>query len=243
MIEWIVSVVFWFLHTGYSVGSLYSLEEVMIRQLSSLSFLGLLTLVVSSCGTTTTSETPVTPSPTQPTPVAVTPSPSPTAPTAQKVQGTEVAADLVPSTNADTRAQEVLKTKGSRDPFSVFAVQPEVILPPALPAPPQLPRPTSPRPGRPIVTRPPLPPPPSTDLARGVEVTGVVQIGVVPQAIVKAPNEPTSRYVEVGQRLSNGQVLVKNIIVGPGSNPVIVLEQNGVEVVKTFMDRTAPRAG
>jgi hypothetical protein len=71
----------------------------------------------------------------------------------------------------------------------------------------------------------------------------VVQIGVVPQAIVKAPNEPTSRYVEVGQRLSNGQVLVKNIIVGPGSNPVIVLEQNGVEVVKTFMDRTAPRAG
>lgn len=78
---------------------------------------------------------------------------------------------------------------------------------------------------------PPLPPEPT--LARAIAVTGVVTIAGIPQAIVKAPDEPTSRSVRVGQRLSNGQVLVKRIEIGQGSDPVVILEQYGIEVAKT----------
>ncbi|MGI0486858.1 hypothetical protein ACN4EK_15565 [Pantanalinema rosaneae CENA516] len=84
-----------------------------------------------------------------------------------------------------------------------------------------------------------LPPRPSTTLADGVEVSGVVNINGVPQAIVRAPNEETSRYVGVGQRLSNGRVLVKRIEMNRGSEPVVVLEENGVEVAKAVGDRPA----
>lgn len=70
---------------------------------------------------------------------------------------------------------------------------------------------------------------PDPVLAKAVEVTGVVQVGGSVQAIVKAPDEPTARYVGVGQRLSNGQVLVKRIELA-GSEPLVVLEQSGVEV-------------
>ncbi|MBL1175645.1 hypothetical protein [Pantanalinema sp. GBBB05] len=84
-----------------------------------------------------------------------------------------------------------------------------------------------------------LPPKPATTLADGVEVSGVVNINGVPQAIVKAPNEETSRYVGVGQRLSNGRVLVKRIEMNNGSEPVVVLEENGVEVAKAVGDKPA----
>lgn len=88
-----------------------------------------------------------------------------------------------------------------------------------------------------------LPPLPSATLANAVEVSGVVLIGGVPQAIVKAPNEDTSRYVKVGQRLSNGQVLVKRIEMNGGSDPIVILEENGVEVsrgVGTTAQATKP---
>jgi hypothetical protein len=77
---------------------------------------------------------------------------------------------------------------------------------------------------------PEMPPIPQPTLARQVEVTGVVKIGGTVQAIVKAPNEPTSRYVGIGQRLSNGQILVKRIELNPGSEPIVILEENGIEV-------------
>jgi hypothetical protein len=83
------------------------------------------------------------------------------------------------------------------------------------------------------------PPPPSTELANAVEVTGVVQLGGAAQAIVKAPNEPSSRNVQAGERLSNGEVLVKRITADQGMSPVVVLEQNGVEVIKTLTDKTS----
>ena len=81
-----------------------------------------------------------------------------------------------------------------------------------------------------LTPRPPIPDP---STARAVEVTGVVQIGSSYQAIVKAPDEPTSRYVSVGQRLSNGRVLVKRIE-SNGSEPVVILEEGGVEVVRAI---------
>jgi hypothetical protein len=70
-----------------------------------------------------------------------------------------------------------------------------------------------------------------------VEVSGVVIVGTEAQAIVKAPNEANSRYVRAGQRLANGQVLVKRIEFNEGSEPIVILEQNGVEVSKLVGER------
>ncbi|MEG4116208.1 hypothetical protein QUA43_01765 [Microcoleus sp. N9_B4] len=88
---------------------------------------------------------------------------------------------------------------------------------------------------------PVIPPPPSTDLATGTEVSGVVKVGNETQVIVKVPNEPTSRYVKVGQRLSNGQVLVKRVDLKQGADPIVILEENGVEVAKGVGEKPASR--
>lgn len=77
-----------------------------------------------------------------------------------------------------------------------------------------------------------IPVAPSTTAANGVEVTGVVQVGNEVQAIVKAPGEAASRYVRVGQRIANGQVLVKRIEMNAGAEPIVILEENGVEVAR-----------
>lgn len=82
-----------------------------------------------------------------------------------------------------------------------------------------------------------LPPPPSTDTAKAVEVTGVVVVGNDPRAIVVAPGDATSRYVGVGQRISGGKVLVKRIELGDGSEPTVILEENGVEVAKSVGEK------
>jgi hypothetical protein len=87
-----------------------------------------------------------------------------------------------------------------------------------------------------------LPPLPQPTLAQSVEVSGVIQVGNEARAIVKAPNEATSRYVTVGQRLSNGQILVKRIEMNTGSEPVVVLEQYGIEVGKRVGDKPAQPA-
>ncbi|MEH2249156.1 hypothetical protein [Nostoc sp.] len=76
-----------------------------------------------------------------------------------------------------------------------------------------------------------LPPPAQPELARAVLVTGVVLISKEPQAIIKVPDEPTSRYVQAGQRLANG-VLIKRIEMNQGYNPIVILEQYGIEVAK-----------
>jgi hypothetical protein len=90
----------------------------------------------------------------------------------------------------------------------------------------------------------PAPPPaiPEPELARNVTVMGVIQIGEQAQAIVQVPSEPTSRYVQVGQSLSNGQVLVKRIELNAGAEPLVVLEQYGVEVSKA-VGEVAPNKG
>ncbi|MCA1990443.1 MAG: hypothetical protein LDL41_00105 [Coleofasciculus sp. S288] len=80
---------------------------------------------------------------------------------------------------------------------------------------------------------PPLPSIPSTDLADAVQVNGVMQVGGRVNAIVKEPNEKTSRYVSVGEYLSQGKILVKRIELGGNAEPQVILEQNCVEVVKS----------
>ncbi len=89
---------------------------------------------------------------------------------------------------------------------------------------------------------PPAPVPPSTTTASAVEVTGVVFVGNSPQAIIIAPGDPGSRYVGVGQRVSGGKVLIKRIEMGSGSIPVVILEENGVEVAKSVGEQPAAPA-
>ncbi|MGF1492561.1 MAG: hypothetical protein ACFBSC_08930 [Microcoleaceae cyanobacterium] len=84
------------------------------------------------------------------------------------------------------------------------------------------------------------PPPPRTDLAEGIEVTGVVQAKAGTQVILKAPAEPTSRYVSVGSRVANGQVLVKRVKFSEGSDPIVIFEQNGVEIAVAVGEVQAP---
>ena len=76
-----------------------------------------------------------------------------------------------------------------------------------------------------------LPPPPQPELAKAVLVSGVVLVGKEPQAIIKVPNEPASRYVQAGQQLASG-LLVKRIEMNEGSDPTVILEQYGIEVAK-----------
>lgn len=79
---------------------------------------------------------------------------------------------------------------------------------------------------------------PQPDLARGVTVQGVVGASNKFRAIVKLPNEVASRYVSEGQRLWDGQVLVKKIEVSP-SETLVVLEQNGIEITRTVGEEPA----
>lgn len=149
--------------------------------------------------------------------------------------------ELIPSTDPDQRRGSIVTNRP--DPFSLVPTAPVVQLPPPTPAPvappaapepaptpPLLPPPQQPPILQPSPLIPPPPPPPQAVEARAVAVTGVVDVGGVIHAIVKAPNEPTSRYVREGQYLSNGQVLVKRIEVNR-ADPVVVLEQDGVEVI------------
>jgi len=78
---------------------------------------------------------------------------------------------------------------------------------------------------------PQLPELPEATVAKQIKVEGVVQVNEQPSAIVKVPNQP-SQYVKEGQRLSNGRVLVKRIEANRGPTPVVILEENGIEVTK-----------
>jgi hypothetical protein len=89
---------------------------------------------------------------------------------------------------------------------------------------------------------PTLPAPPSTAAASAIEVTGVVIVGRSPQAIVVVPGDPGSRYVGVGQRISGGKVLVKRIEMAAGSDPIVILEENGVEVARGVGEKSAAPA-
>lgn len=75
-----------------------------------------------------------------------------------------------------------------------------------------------------------LPTLPKPEVAQGVKVMGVVVVGSQPQVILKAPGEKATRTVGVGERIANGQVLVKAINLSNPAAPVVVLEQAGREV-------------
>lgn len=170
-----------------------------------------------------------------PTKIAATPAP-PTFNTpfvtGQKTQ------ELIDTTNKQARTLELeqkigVDSKQSRDPFTSTVINPvpklETLL--AKPkAPPNLRaaivvRTANPRKVAAIVI------PPDTKAAEGTKVTGTVEISGTIYAIIDAFGESTSRYVRVGQMISNGRVLVKRIDTN-AEPPIVVLQQNGVEILR-----------
>ena len=157
---------------------------------------------------------------------------------------------LITPTNARMRVPTIVT--GRADPFAAIATapiqltatnKPAVTLPSPLPAPTQnkVPTfnapPTAPMP----LTMTPLPPTllPSapmsrTALADAIEVSGVVKVGGKWSVIVKEPDAQSSRYVHAGNYLANGQVLVKRIVADSGANPIVILQQNGIEIMRTI---------
>ncbi|MBX2863407.1 MAG: hypothetical protein KTR27_07605 [Leptolyngbyaceae cyanobacterium MAG.088] len=73
-----------------------------------------------------------------------------------------------------------------------------------------------------------LPEIPQPTNARAVRVSGIIQIGGSPYAIVQAPNE-IERYVRQGERIAGGSVVVKRIDTG-SIEPRVILVENGIEV-------------
>ncbi len=171
---------------------------------------------------------------------------------------TVIARDLIQSTNSNERTIGVERTRN--DPFA------ELTIPLIPPEPIEVPEAngnqsaatnttqaaanntsTQERPviserqvelGRPEIAALPEIPQPTT--ARAVRVSGVIQIGGSPYAIVKAPNE-IERYVRQGERIAGGSVIVKRIDTG-SIEPRVILVENGIEVERLVTAADEPIA-
>lgn len=161
-------------------------------------------------------------------------------------------AGLIPATDPDARVRSSIR--GRNDPFSVVALNPRLKMKEDANKLKKEPaksstianqnnygRYTQARPD-PSYTTPEVSAPPEAfepTLANDVVVSGMYEANGKIRLIVKAPEETSSRYVEVGQYLSNGQVLVKRVDRNRYSNPKVILEQSGMEVAKTIGEDVA----
>ncbi len=74
--------------------------------------------------------------------------------------------------------------------------------------------------------------------AMAVEISGVIEVAGRTQVIVKLPSESFSRYVEVGERLADGRVLIKRVEGQNSLSPTVILEEVGVEVSRKIGDKS-----
>ena len=162
---------------------------------------------------------------------------------------------LIAATNPDVRAR--LVERGRNDPFSVISIPSRIKVeeqekededededivainrnnrPDRTPSRIEEPVRRNSEPTLPSNFEPNLPelPPLDPTLAQNVQILGLYEPpNGTTKLIVQAPEETNSRYVEVGQYLSNGAVLVKSIDRGHYPYPQVILEQSGIEVYK-----------
>ncbi|MCC0179470.1 hypothetical protein I4641_21145 [Waterburya agarophytonicola K14] len=159
----------------------------------------------------------------------------------EETEATQAIAGLIPTTNADTRVRNIVR--GRQDPFSVVSLIPKIEIEEkeekaALPALNRSDR-TNREPNPVAQTRSENKSPTPIDefrtkLAQEVIISGLYESNGSTKLIVQAPEENNSRYVEVGQYLSNGQILVKSIDRNHFPTPLVILEQSGVEVAKAI---------
>lgn len=137
--------------------------------------------------------------------------------------------DIIPSTDIHKRLKQIEQSRS--DPFAPIFTSPKIVTQvhkkknnPSI----KVPSTTAPK---------QEPPPPSVEpslnLAKNTSVQGVIQTEKNLYAIVKLPEDKTSRYVGEGEELPGGEVSVKRIEIKPDSEPLVILEQNGTEVAKT----------
>lgn len=155
----------------------------------------------------------------------------------EDTEATQKIAGLIPTTDAETRVRNIVR--GRQDPFSVVSLVPKIEIEEAEI---DLPRPSNIRNDRertrqsrdtdsndkPLSLIDEF----RTELAQKVVISGLYESNGSTKIIVQAPEEDNSRYVEVGQYLSNGQVLVKRIDPYHFPTPLVILEQSGVEIAK-----------
>lgn len=144
-------------------------------------------------------------------------------------------AGLIPATNPDVRVRSIVR--GRNDPFSLVTLNPRIEIKQEKEANARnsdFPENDSQENinGESDLDSPELIFEPT--LAQDVVISGLYEANGRIKLIVQAPDENTSRYVEVGQYLSNGQVLVKSIDQDHFPSPLIILEQSGIEVAKTI---------
>ncbi len=159
-------------------------------------------------------------------------------------EATQTIAGLIPTTDADLRVRNIVR--GRQDPFSVVSLVPKIEIEEEEI---ELPRPVNNRNNRTnreenrVSQRPNntntsnLPSPLDkfrAELAKRVVISGLYESGGSTKLIVQAPEENNSRYVEVGQYLSNGQILVKSIDRTHFPTPLVILEQGGIEISKAI---------
>ncbi len=161
-------------------------------------------------------------------------------------------ATLIPPTTAKQRRPEI--AAGRPNPYAPFPAKvrverPEPETPVAVgtgtpissgnaptnsanPANPDLPNPAAPNLPNAVAPLPDVPPPPPTpEEAEAVMVSGVIQLGGTPVAILTAPGDPGTRHVRPGATIAGGQVTVKSINLS-GRDGFVVLEQYGQQVTK-----------
>lgn len=143
-------------------------------------------------------------------------------------------AGLIPATDPDVRVRS--SVRGRKDPFAVVTLSPTIEVEVEEEQPEQtISRPFS---GRDNSSDNDdfdlLEPTSEQTLAQDVIISGLYEADGRIRLIVQAPEEDTSRYVEVGEYLSNGQILVKRIEQDGFASPVVILEELGIEVAKTI---------
>ncbi len=74
--------------------------------------------------------------------------------------------------------------------------------------------------------------------AMAIEISGMIDVAGKTQVIIKLPTESFSRYVEVGERILNGKVLVKRVEGQNSLSPTVVLEEVGMEVSRKIGDKS-----
>ncbi len=158
----------------------------------------------------------------------------------EEVEPVQEIAGLIPATNPDVRVRSIVR--GRNDPFSLVTLNPRIEIKQEKEANARNSRfPGNGNQGNnngesdldfpESIVEP--------TLAQDVVISGLYEANGRIKLIVQAPEENTSRYVEVGQYLSNGQVLVKSIDKDHFPTPLIILEQSGIEVAKTIGETLA----
>ncbi|MGL4882841.1 MAG: hypothetical protein ACRC8K_17545 [Waterburya sp.] len=158
----------------------------------------------------------------------------------KKAEPVQKIAALIPPTNPEVRVRTTVR--GRQDPFALVSVTPKIKVEPKEVAKQPITAPTqnrlaeeeniSPREVEESFT----PPVEAVDptLAKNVIISGLYEANGTTKLIVQESEESGSRYVDIGERIVDGQVLVKSVNANSSPTPLVILEQSGVQVSKAI---------